>query len=279
LGFAGSSYAHCTKTGKVQGNILLDFDKNDPLLMVGRMCLAVTITLAFPMLVIPARDIVLRSLILPRLQSASSHSVNDSAINGEPVVSTNTTTINRSMDDELQEPLLTVRQSVSPDEQHQSMEINGNDDDDVDEELPTENVATREVDNNDHAGSNDDGSNRNSADCDLYSTPIVVLLFTSVVIFWSAGTVASVAKSIDIVWDLLGSSLSILLSYLIPAGTYLVITKQQQHQRRNSSNRDHNNNNNARDWISRAVCWLLLWIFTPLMIVSTGNAIVNTLSF
>lgn len=245
------------------------------------MCLAVTITLAFPMLVIPARDIVLRSLILPRLQSASSYSINDSVINGESVVPTTTTTINRSLDDELQEPLLTVEESLSPDQQHQSMEINGNDDDDddVDDELTTENATTMEVDNNDHAGSNDDGSNRNSADCDLYSTPIVVLLFTSVVIFWSAGTVASVAKSIDIVWDLLGSSLSILLSYLIPAGTYLVITKQQQHQRRNSSNRDHNNNNNARDWISRAVCWLLLWIFTPLMIVSTGNAIVNTLSF
>jgi len=281
MGFAGASYAHCTQTGKVQGNILLDFDENDPLLMVGRMCLAVTITLAFPMLVIPARDIVLRSLILPRLQSASSYSINDSVINGESVVPTTTTTINRSLDDELQEPLLTVEESLSPDQQHQSMEINGNDDDDddVDDELTTENATTMEVDNNDHAGSNDDGSNRNSADCDLYSTPIVVLLFTSVVIFWSAGTVASVAKSIDIVWDLLGSSLSILLSYLIPAGTYLVITKQQQHQRRNSSNRDHNNNNNARDWISRAVCWLLLWIFTPLMIVSTGNAIVNTLSF
>ena len=36
--------------------------------MVGRMCLAVTITLAFPMLVIPGRDICVRSILLPRLQ-------------------------------------------------------------------------------------------------------------------------------------------------------------------------------------------------------------------
>jgi hypothetical protein len=40
-----------------QGNILLNFDPNDPLLLVGRLRLAATIALAFPVLTIQARDI------------------------------------------------------------------------------------------------------------------------------------------------------------------------------------------------------------------------------
>jgi hypothetical protein len=45
------------KSVPVQGNILLNFDPNDPLLLVGRLCLAATIALAFAVLTIQARDI------------------------------------------------------------------------------------------------------------------------------------------------------------------------------------------------------------------------------
>jgi amino acid permease len=62
IGLAGSSYTYCTPSGSVQGNIMLAFEQDDPLLMVGRMCFALTITLTFPMMVIPARNILLRSI-------------------------------------------------------------------------------------------------------------------------------------------------------------------------------------------------------------------------
>ena len=60
IGWAGSMYANCTPSGHVQGNILLDFPDGDDLLLIGRFCLACTIALAFPMMVLPARDICVR---------------------------------------------------------------------------------------------------------------------------------------------------------------------------------------------------------------------------
>ena len=219
MGFAGSSYGHCTESGHVQGNVLLDFDENDPLLLVGRMCLAVTITLAFPMLVIPARDILLRSVILPYLtkkrQEALARPEEAEAHADDPPP------VNQTISEELEEPLL-------------------------------------------EEGRNNDGEEASTEDSDDSSVKASFLLRlgVSMVIFWVAGGVAACVESIDIVWDLLGSSLSILLSYLIPCGSYLVLTKNQamatQHK-----------------W-SRLLCWILIGVFVPLMFISTGNAILNT---
>ena len=242
--------------------------------MVGRMCLAVTITLAFPMLVIPARDIILRSLILPKLQSTptstSPHSTTDnsSSTNVEEAVTfTNSPIMERSVDAELQEPLLApdeLEAASNPSSQLIGTSVDADADTDADtdvnEALLNRNADTRTLNSSHHPAGTEAST---SCDNNLDSAPTILLLLTSVVIFWSAGIVASVVKSIDIVWDLLGSSLSILLSYLIPAGTYLVI-----------NNNPHDNE--QPNWRSRASCWLLLCIFIPLMIVSTGNAISNT---
>lgn len=255
MGFAGSSYAHCTPTGEISGNILLDFDKNDPLLFVGRMCLAVTITLAFPMLVIPARDIMIRSWITPMLsnrrqqQQQQQQRSNTSSgggpsrletLNeegGESESGTVARTAIRSQQEELEEPLL----------------------------QPQENPPEEETDD----GALDDEQAAAGGEESVSNVPFSILLSTSIVIFWMAGAVASCVESIDIVWDLLGSSLSILLSYLIPAGTYLVITG------RPVIGSDADNTNAARKW-SRVLCWGLIIFFFPLMVVSTANAVVNT---
>ena len=65
IGIAGSSFALVCGSHHhiVQGNVLLNFDPDDPLLLIGRLCLAVTIALAFPVLTIPARDIILRYMV------------------------------------------------------------------------------------------------------------------------------------------------------------------------------------------------------------------------
>lgn len=213
MGLAGSSYGHCTASGKVQGNVLLDFDENDPLLMVGRMCLALTITLAFPLLVIPARDIMLRSVILP-LREFRAASTPESRVDDDSLFAP----VNEQL---LHEPLLMDEERVS--------EIESEAEDGEMDGTTTASFSLR--------------------------------LGTSIGIFWTAGLVASCVASIDIVWDLLGSSLSILLSYLIPCGCYLVIMRDVNDQR--------------TVW-SKRLCWLLICIFVPLMIISTANAIDNT---
>ena len=196
-------------------DILLDFDEHDPLLMVGRMCLAVTITLAFPMLVIPGRDICVRSIILPKLQERRRRSMGDLA-------------------EDLAEPLL---------EHH----------DDDEEVAATTNDETEDA-------------------LTLDSISFGVLLSISVVIFWSATALASLVSSIDVVWDLLGSSLSILMSYLIPAGTYLVLVKRQE----GNGDETTEESSTRGDRLARCVCWVLLGVSFPLMVVSTANAIYNT---
>jgi amino acid permease len=196
MGFAGSAYGHCTPNQKVvHGNILLDFDEADPLLMVGRMCLALTITLAFPMLVIPGRDIALRNWF----ETTESES--------EFIV-------------DLQEPLLQEE----------------------DEETPADDNSSQTSEQN-------------------LSTSFFTRLSISICIFWTAGVVASLVSGIEVVWDLLGSSLSILLSYLIPCGSYLIITKDQE----------------GHFW-SKTLCWILIIVFAPLMVISTVNAVENTFS-
>jgi len=239
MGFAGSAYAHCTPSGKIHGNILLDFDKNDPLLMVGRMCLAVTITLAFPMLVIPGRDIVVRSLILPRLAVVSSEPAPVGTSRHDNGVGPG------NLDEDLREPLLEAGECH-------------------------EEVPSTEIDSGPAAiGSADDTSSNGDGDGDgLSSVSFTVLLFTSVILFWSAAALASLVSSIDVVWDLLGSSLSILMSYLIPAGTYLVITKRTEP--------NDEAQGGSHDKASRLACWLLLGVSVPLMVVSTANAVYNT---
>jgi amino acid permease len=213
IAFAGSAFGHCTATGQVQGNVLLDFDENDPLLMVGRMCLAMTITLAFPLLVIPARDILLRSLIIPCLVKKNQGTNSDVSSNVEV-----------SAADQLQEPLL------GDDGLNTTMETN---------------VAT--------------------ATTAPLQASFLLRLITAIAILWTSAAVASCVESIDIVWDLLGSSLSILLSYLIPSGCYLAVTQN------NPATIGH-----LPRSASRFLAWCLILFFTPLMFVSTGNAIANT---
>eukprot|EP00980_Cylindrotheca_fusiformis_P009298 scaffold2042_cov123-Cylindrotheca_fusiformis.AAC.5 len=229
MGWFGSAYGHCTPSGTVHGNVLLDFDKHDPLLLVGRMCLALTITLAFPMLVIPGRDIVLRTYLA-------------------------TTTTNDNNEDVEVSPLEQLQVPLLPQQQENGNEPN-------DEEVPTNGT-----DNNEEGGTTSSSSS-------VVPSSFIARLLVSMAIFWTAGTVASLVDGIEVVWDLLGSSLSILLSYLIPCGCYLMLTN------RTSSTDYYADEDSPEEKIrhrSRIMCWILLGIFTPLMFVSTGNAIHNT---
>jgi amino acid permease len=209
IGTAGSAYGHCTKNGQVQGNVLLDFSDDDPLLLVGRMCLAVTITLAFPMLTIPARDILLRSV----------------SSCGKKRTGTESSTFDDS--EGLQEPLLENEHALDAEEGVVLLEGHA-------------------VNNSTHVLHED--------------ASFLTRLAAAVVCLYSAVAIACCVKSIDVVWDLLGSSLSCLLSYLIPCGSFLVIAKRSGDQ----------------DRFTYGVAKLILSVFLPLMVVSTLNAVRHT---
>jgi amino acid permease len=223
MGVSGSAYGHCTAAGHVvSGNILLDFPEDDPLLMVGRMCLAVTLALAFPMLTIPARDIVLRSSLFTKHKRQSRPQANG----GEGEAATNT----ESDTNDLTEPLLSEDVEAAP----------------------------------------SSGTDATSISKD---PSLLARLFTAILVFWSAAAVASCVRSIDVVWDLLGSSLSILLSYLIPCGAYLAVVRQHEVQVRAGQEGEHDlSSPRLSKWLAAA----LVVAYVPLMVISTANAVHNT---
>jgi amino acid permease len=210
IGFSGSMYGNCTPGGAVQGNILLDFDEDDPLLLMGRMCLALTITLAFPMLVIPARDILIR------IVKASSSGL-------ETTAEEEAGTIYSDAQSELREPLM--------------VEENGGGD-----------VVPEDAD---------------------ASVPLSWRIAAAIVVIWSGAAVACCVTSIAVVWDLLGSSLAILLSYLIPCGSYIVLTRKQQ-------SGESPVNGGWKSMFMIYMSWFLVLLTAPLMFISTGNAVRNT---
>lgn len=255
IGFTGSLYAKCTPSGSVQGNILLDFDEDDPLVFIGRLCLAMTITLAFPMIVIPARDILVRSLIGSRFgrrllrslpnsnQRYSEDDVpNDIAVPDDGLTTVEFEPMEISQPGNLEEPLLVLEnRSMTSTIQEECDEFIEN------------------VDSSMQCG----GGN---AEDSKVARSIVALIF-----FWSATGIACTVQSIDEVWDLLGSSFSVMLAFLIPCGSYLKLAGRKRF------NETQDGGIGFRRWmISRTVAWVMILIFVPLMVISTMNACYNS---
>ena len=251
IGFTGSMFAKCTPSGSVQGNILLDFDEDDPLLFLGRLCLAMTITLAFPMLVIPARDILVRSLMGSRIgkryltTSAQGDSVDipeDIAVREDGLTTVEFEPMQISSQVEsMEEPLLALENRSS------AASTRG-----FDDFVENRSVESRQVDN--------------GGESDSKAARMIVALF----VFWSAAGLACMVQSIDVVWDLVGSSFSIMLAFLIPCGAYLKLAKLKRFETVDGGI-------GLRKWmVSRAVAWFMLFLFAPLMVISTANAVYNS---
>ncbi|KAL7565267.1 hypothetical protein ACA910_014561 [Epithemia clementina (nom. ined.)] len=266
MGIAGSAYgAKCTATGHVQGNILLDFRNSDPLLSIGRTCLAITISVAFPMLTIPARDIVLRSL--------DSYLASRRTARPRPLLN------DAFADDDITNPRATSREPL--------LSTTANDDE-IGEEAPLH-------------------PNRERGDAEpaiAADAPLWLRLVVSIALLWTATSVASIVDSIDTVWDLLGSSLSIFLSILIPAGSFLIVTEREQQRTQGQEDGQADTALDATTttirtdvledtmleeidslytWsasiqhlVSRFVARSLIAVFIPLMFLSMGNAVHHT---
>lgn len=254
IGLTGSLYAKCTPTGEIQGNILLDFDEDDPLLLLGRMCLAITITLAFPMLVIPARDILIRAVTGTRLgrrfiSKATMHQSSDAAdtIFSDDEIPNGLTEI----DFEPMEVAVTATHLEEPLMAMENRSITGTTPDNESDEFDENRFTTAEGDIPDNR---------------------LLRIVAALLVFWSAALLACSVSSIDVVWDLLGSSFSIMMAFIIPCGSYLVLAS-----RKRFFNQVSDGGASFRKWmLSRTVAWIMVAVFFPLMIISTANAVYNS---
>uniref|UniRef100_A0A7S2H3F0 Amino acid transporter transmembrane domain-containing protein n=1 Tax=Helicotheca tamesis TaxID=374047 RepID=A0A7S2H3F0_9STRA len=253
VGVSGSMYGNCTADEIVQGNILLDFDDNDVLMNVGRICLVVTISLTFPMLVLPIRDLVLRNGDVLLKTFCSWLNIfgrgRDQPMNGE----------NNKRDDEAQnnienndaasifekgndlaEPLLPNAEGEGLHHRSASSigyETTEGGDDGSSKCLKSHDNTKRStttyplsLEEERHRRQEDvaEEQQQESSSSSYGMQNAKARIITAIVIFWSASLVACSVQSIDVVWDLLGSSLSIIIAFLIPCGSYLILVKPKK---------------------------------------------------
>jgi len=92
--------------------------------------------------------------------------------------------------------------------------------------------------------------------------------------------------SIDTVWDVLGGSIQIIIGFIIPCTSYLLLTWPNEPTPEAKSSDvsvgdGHSGNNglslrpNLRDASYRVTAWILLIVSIPVMFVCTSNAIYN----
>jgi len=236
-------YGNCVASGAVDGNILLSFEEDDGLLLGGRMCFSLTIACAFPVLVVPVRDIVLRAwhdhdvMVAERRRLAGDSGRTSAAATAATANDTGSSSgqvdaLDETIGHDLSEPLLTTEER---------------------------NYAAEEVDTED-APLDDGGDALN----DQRHSSNKRRIFSSVALFWTAAIIACSVKSIDIVWDLLGGSLSLIMGFLLPSALYVKLS--------NGMNED---DVGVYPKASSRMASILIVIFIPVMIVSTANAFYN----
>ena len=288
IGLAGAAYGRCVAVvvedgdkidgdndgpgfGYVAGNVLLSFDEDDKLLAVGRACLALTLVAAFPVFVVPARDILLRYYASFRAGSGGY---------GDTVLNTDCRSINDndsgSENDEfggLDEPLL-----------------NSGDDGDNDDDLSYDDHYNYD-DNSDEYNEGPQSRTKRSS-----SSPSTALrIFFSLAVLWSGALAGCFVEDIDLVWDFLGSTISIIIGFVIPCGSYLALTSSSTttptviptntHIVATTSTTERGNGESAVDtemvppgavrtarW-GRTEAWIILLVIMPVMIACTTRVV------
>jgi amino acid permease len=177
----------------VQGNILKNFPDDDNIITIGRLGLSCTITLAFPLLVVPCRDIVLRWL-----------------------------GVHLSVDAKA-DTLIKVRSTASLQSQARSFSNN----------MHRKSVSTRA--SNDISAPLLLGSPNRSLSHDGKTVTTwrqkLASTVTTLAIFWGGLMLACFVDDIAVVWDVLGSSISIFIAFIVPSMCYIVISDQRAKRR------------------------------------------------
>jgi len=256
MGFVGSMYGNCAKSGRVEGNVLLSFPEGDVLMIFGRGCLTLTIAFALPVFVVPARDMFLRAL--DSFCTGRREELND----GDQVVDNLLHPVNSSSSsDRYANPL---ENSISG--KHDLIEpLLALEEDDVD-------VSEARIQGNYSSNGESDSSRRR--------------VIVSIAILWSASAVACCVKSIDTVWDVMGGSIQIIIGFIIPSASYLLLTRPNESTADGVSDDDVHSEDEysatnvltRRNSWYRIMAWILLIIFVPVMFICTSNSISNILN-
>jgi len=228
VGFWGAMHGNCS--GQVSGNILLDFGESDPLLLIARTCLAITICCMCPMLVTPARNILLELCDCYILSSQpDSLKQNDILFDSDLEVYNNLTKPLLQETESTQSSLFFSALSPSAD----SLSL-----DDLSYE---EDVQIPSIRKHYAIGK------------------LKFRFFTAIVIFWGAAIVGCFIQDLETIYDLLGSSFSILIGYLIPCFLYIVIRRATEKKVDSSI----------------IVSIILLLVFVPSFFLCTINSVYN----
>ena len=190
---------------QVKGNVLLNFPSTDNLMSLGRACLACTITLAFPLLVIPCRDMIVRIIQEVKTGVKGGQEGGNKGEIGKG-------RIGRHYDFE----------GILGDEDTRDME----------EPLIQQAAGERSTDELgrerlDSSKSFDSQALLSTSDQDFKRFGLRKVLVT-LLVFWGGLLGATCVDNIEVVWDVLGSSISILVAFLIPCACYLVVSRGKE---------------------------------------------------
>jgi amino acid permease len=260
-GFLGSMYGNCTKSGVVEGNVLLSFDEDDILILIGRVCLSLTITFAFPILVVPARDTFLRGM--QEFLDWKEEKGKEKERKNRGVVDTEYRLGDDSADNNLGEPLLLS---------HEKEKRDGDDDD-------GHNIIDFDLEDDGHLeGEQQQEQQQQNQPTAKKTEANSWRIASSICIFWLGAAIACRVQSIDIVWDFLGGSVSLMLGFIIPSGSFLVLTRLFNKGQQSSNGGDGNAGSNissSSSMFDTVIAWALLVMNIPLMFILTGNTIYN----
>ena len=196
----------------------MDFEDDDPLVLIARICLGITVICMYPMLVNPARNIL--------IQLFSKDEMEDST---------------------LTQPLL------DEDKDEETTLFETDSDSAISSIISGSSSFTLISDNSSFTLISDDSSTSSREIPDS----LKLRIFCAILVLWNAAFIACFIQTLDVVWDFLGSSFSIIVGYLLPCGVYIYIRNEER---------------GGLFWVAvLGVC-----IFTPMMVLCTVNSVYNS---
>ncbi len=295
------------------GDILNNYLNDDPAISIGRVGLVITLAMSFPLLVLPCRKVLSRLVYMlcccynnnanasagPIDQSSSLLSKSDQHLLRNPIddprrsgllspIGTFITDSPANMSARYSNSLRHKGYNTINYRTNNSTVANEQNDD---HNSPIGTFVTDDFQNIDNVVGADDmlhaeeeGGRDNSSSKDI---PLSIHIFLTIFILLGSSQIALHVTSVVQIWSILGSSISMMIAYIIPCSMYIALRRQQKYAEKSndatsikkSGNNDKGDEMQLLDNInnSSTLCWawmlLIFAIFTS--IFSTWQAIVQ----
>jgi len=240
VGTAGMMYGNCViPEGEVDDNILLNFGDDDVVMNVGKLCLTFTISLSLPMMVLPCRDIILRMMdggtVNDDDDDSRVNALDDTKSTSEDTIRTVTSRMSDDATESMRRPLLLADGMDGDVPSGKGYSVLPEDDDAID----FEKVDVDESDNNIDP---------------KFRIPVTLCIVLG------GAILACLVKNVDVVWELQGSNVVLLVGFLIPCKCFLNL----------------NNISTEGDFsIRRLLARCIIIVFIPMMFICSCNAVYN----